>query len=92
VEALLRRTSPNPFDIVFADPPYDLDSGHLNDLLTAVLAGGWVREGLVIVERSRRSARLSWPSGFARTWERSYGETVVEFGAVDSLSATEGEP
>jgi 16S rRNA (guanine966-N2)-methyltransferase len=92
VEVLLERASPNPFDIVFADPPYDMDSAHLNGLLTAVLVGGWVRQGLVIVERSRRSARLSWPSGFARTWERSYGETVVEFGAVDSLRATEGEP
>ncbi len=30
-------------------------------------------------------------SAFGRTWARTYGETVVEFGAVDSLRATEGE-
>ena len=93
VESLIAGTAPNPFDIVFADPPYDMDSAYLNDLLRFVVLGGWVTTpGLVIVERSRRSARLSWPVGFARTWERTYGETVVEFGAVDSLRTTEGEP
>jgi 16S rRNA (guanine966-N2)-methyltransferase len=70
-----------------------MDSAYLNDLLTLVVLGGWVTPpGLVIVERSRRSARLSWPVSFARTWQRTYGETVVEFGAVDSLRTTEGGP
>lgn len=93
VESVIAGTAPNPFDIVFADPPYDMDSAYLNDLLTLVVLGGWVTPpGLVIVERSRRSARLSWPVGFARTWQRTYGETVVEFGAVDSLRTTEGGP
>ncbi|HKH56603.1 MAG TPA: 16S rRNA (guanine(966)-N(2))-methyltransferase RsmD [Propionibacteriaceae bacterium] len=92
VESLIAGTAPNPFDIVFADPPYDMDSAYLSDLLTLVV-GGWVTPpGLVIVERSRRSTRLSWPVGFARTWQRTYGETVVEFGAVDSLRTTEGGP
>lgn len=93
VESLIAGTAPDPFDIVFADPPYDMDSAYLNDLLRFVVLGGWVTPpGLVIVERSRRSARLSWPVGFARTWQRTYGETVVEFGAVDSLRTTEGGP
>ena len=93
VESLIAGTAPHPFDIVFADPPYDTDSAYLNNLLTLVVLGGWVTApGLVIVERSRRSARLSWPVGFARTWQRTYGETVVEFGAVDSLRTTEGGP
>ena len=93
VESLMTRAAPNPFDFVFADPPYDMDSANLNDLLTLIVLGGWVMPaGLVIVERSRRSARLSWPVGFARTWQRTYGETVVEFGAIDSLGTTEGGP
>jgi 16S rRNA (guanine966-N2)-methyltransferase len=92
VEALLQRSTQQSFDILFADPPYDVDSSHLNDVLTAILLGGWIRpHGLVIVERSRRSPRLSWPAAFGRTWVRTYGETVVEFGAVDSLRTTEGE-
>jgi 16S rRNA (guanine966-N2)-methyltransferase len=93
VEALLRRSTQQPFDILFADPPYDVDSSHLNKLLTTIPVGGWIKpRGLVIVERSRRSPMLTWPAVFGRTWARSYGETVVEFGAIDSLRTTEGEP
>jgi 16S rRNA (guanine966-N2)-methyltransferase len=92
VEALLRRSTQQPFDILFADPPYDLESSHLDDLLTAILRGGWIKpHGLVLIERSRRSPRLTWPPAFGPTWARTYGETIVEFGAVDSLRATEGE-
>ena len=92
VEALLRRSTQQSFDILFADPPYDVESSHLDDLLTAILLGGWIKpHGLVLVERSRRSPRLILASAFGRTWVRTYGETVVEFGAVDSLRATEGE-
>ncbi len=92
VETLLRQSAQQPFDILFADPPYEVDSSHLNDLLTDILHGGWIKPlGLVLVERSRRSPRLTWPTAFGPTWARTYGETVVEFGAVDSLRATEGE-
>ena len=92
VEALLRRSTQQPFDILFADPPYDVDSSHLDDQLMAILLGGWIKpRGLVLVERSRRSPNLTWPAAFGATWARTYGETVVEFGAVDSLRATEGE-
>jgi 16S rRNA (guanine966-N2)-methyltransferase len=92
VESLIARAAPNPFHLVFADPPYDVESAYLNDLLTLVLSGWVMPAGLVIVERSRRSERLSWPVGLARTWQRTYGETVLEFGAVDSLGTTEGGP
>ena len=92
VEALLRRSTQQPFDILFADPPYDVESAHLDDQLMAILLGGWIKpRGLVLVERSRRSPNLTWPAAFGATWARTYGETVVEFGAVDSLRATEGE-
>ena len=92
VEALLRRSTQQPFDILFADPPYDVDSSHLDDQLMAILLGGWIKpRGLVLVERARRSPNLTWPAAFGATWARTYGETVVEFGAVDSLRATEGE-
>jgi 16S rRNA (guanine966-N2)-methyltransferase len=87
VEALLRRSTQQPFDILFADPPYDLESSHLDDLLTAILRG-WIKpHGLVLIERSLRSPRLTWPPAFGPTWARTYGETIVEFGAVDSLRA-----
>lgn len=81
VEDLLSRSAPSVFDIVFADPPYDMESEQLSSVLSRV-AGGWLApEGLVVVERSRRSPAMIWPDTLARTWSRTYGETVLEFGS-----------
>jgi 16S rRNA (guanine966-N2)-methyltransferase len=91
VEDFLGRSAPNAFDIVFADPPYDLGSEQLSSVLSQIVAGGWLApQGLVVVERSGRSPALNWPAALAETWSRTYGETVLEFGAADSLPATEG--
>lgn len=83
VETLLQQAPPQAFDVVFADPPYDLDTGAVDGTLNALLAGGWVAErGLVVVERSRRSAALRRPAAAVDQWVRNYGETAVCFTAL----------
>ena len=68
---------PQPVDVVFADPPYDLDDGALAGVLAA-LAGGWLRDGAdVVVERSARSPAPAWPAGFEPGRVRRYGDTAV---------------
>lgn len=67
-----------PYDLVFADPPYDT----ADDVLDAVLAGlaehGWLADGaLVLLERPRRRTVTTWPEGYEVDRERTYGETVV---------------
>jgi 16S rRNA (guanine966-N2)-methyltransferase len=91
VEALLGRLAPRAFDVIVADPPYELDSVQLSALFTEAVAGGWLAaHGLAVVERSRRSPGLRWPDVFTRSWTKTYGETVLEFGDLDNLPATEG--
>jgi 16S rRNA (guanine966-N2)-methyltransferase len=82
VEDVLGRSAPSAFDIVFADPPYDMGGEQLSSVLSRLIAGGWLgSEGLVVVERSRRSPAMIWPDALARTWSRTYGETVLKFGS-----------
>jgi len=67
-----------PYDLVFADPPYELDSGVLEGVLSGLAAHGWLAEGaLVLIERSRRRDRVTWPEGYEPDRDRTYGETVV---------------
>lgn len=69
---------PQGFDIVWADPPYDLADADLD----AVLAGleGWVaHRGLVVVERAKRSGSPTWPSTMEDSWKRDYGENALHF-------------
>jgi 16S rRNA (guanine966-N2)-methyltransferase len=91
VEDLVSRVAPTAYDIVFADPPYEVGNDQVSSVLERVVARGWLAPGgLAVVERSRRSAALKWPDALAQTWSRTYGETVLEFGVADSLPAAEG--
>jgi 16S rRNA (guanine966-N2)-methyltransferase len=81
VETVVGQPCPVPggFVIVFADPPYELDSPTLDAAVTDLVGHGWLApDGLLVLERSVRSAPPTWPPGF-ESWERRYGETVLHF-------------
>jgi 16S rRNA (guanine966-N2)-methyltransferase len=68
---------------VFADPPYDLDAEVLDGLLQACIEQHWVSpNGLLVLERSRRTRNPTWPDAVASAWSRAYGETTLHFGTL----------
>jgi 16S rRNA (guanine966-N2)-methyltransferase len=68
------------FDLVLADPPYDLDDDDLTALLAA-LAAVVAPGGLVVVERGSRTVAPHWPSQLRALRKREYGETVLWWAA-----------
>lgn len=65
-----------PFDLVFLDPPYDLEEPELThalELLTPSLAPA----ATVIIERAARSAKPVLPDRWAHSRDRRYGDTVL---------------
>jgi 16S rRNA (guanine966-N2)-methyltransferase len=80
VGGFLRRNDKreSPYDLVFADPPYDLRSDDLQDVLQG-LAGGWLApEGwTVAVTRARRSSTYVIPVDWALARRLEYGDSLV---------------
>jgi 16S rRNA (guanine966-N2)-methyltransferase len=75
----------DPFDLVFADPPYAFSDGHLAALLVALCEPGWLAEhAIVVVERSARGAEPQWPACIALVTSRRYGEGVLWYGRRQS--------
>ena len=66
-----------PFDLVFADPPYDKGLGEA--ALASALAGSWIKAGTVCVLEERASATLAIPAGFEELDRRSAGDSQVVF-------------
>ncbi|MFC6237827.1 16S rRNA (guanine(966)-N(2))-methyltransferase RsmD [Longivirga aurantiaca] len=69
-----------PYDLVFADPPYDVADDVVVQVLTGLASHGWLADGaLVVVERARprRGATFAWPDGYEPGKDRTYGETVL---------------
>jgi 16S rRNA (guanine966-N2)-methyltransferase len=73
-----------PFDVVFADPPYDLDGSAVTAMLSALTDERLlVEDGLVVVERSARDPEPDWPPEFTGWKERRYGEARLWYGRRD---------
>ncbi|MGJ0121560.1 16S rRNA (guanine(966)-N(2))-methyltransferase RsmD [Williamsia sp. MIQD14] len=79
VETMVAAAADDRFDIVFCDPPYDVDARVVEGHLQALAVHGWCApDALVVVERSARSPQTTWPSAFGAERSRRYGETRVD--------------
>jgi 16S rRNA (guanine966-N2)-methyltransferase len=89
---MARRPVGGPFDLVLADPPYDLQNPVIEQLLGKLLNNGWLsRECLVVLERSSRQAEPHWPAGLRCIRNRSYGQTVLWYVARTPAISAEQE-
>ncbi|GLX97602.1 16S rRNA (guanine(966)-N(2))-methyltransferase RsmD [Herbidospora sp. NBRC 101105] len=82
VERLVARPCEGePYDFVFADPPYAVSDEVVHRVLVQLLENGWLADGaLVAVERETRGNDLRWPPGFEEARARRYGEATVWYG------------
>ncbi|MGC9666299.1 16S rRNA (guanine(966)-N(2))-methyltransferase RsmD [Planosporangium sp. 12N6] len=81
VEQLLAAPPDEPFDVVFADPPYAVTAGAVTAMLTALVDNGWLApDAVVVVERSSRDADVEWVQGITGERSRRYGETTLWYG------------
>ncbi|MDY8109327.1 16S rRNA (guanine(966)-N(2))-methyltransferase RsmD [Fulvimarina sp. 2208YS6-2-32] len=66
-----------PFDLVFADPPYGRGLGE--KALMSAREGGWLKPGALLVVEEAASSPFEAPSGFAISDERQVGESILRF-------------
>ena len=65
----------SPFDLVFADPPYNRGLG--TKALQALIAGHWLSPGAVVVLEEAEKAAVPDIAGLVLLDTRVYGETVI---------------
>lgn len=81
VERVLRGPPDEPYDLVFADPPYAMAYNEVTGMLGALREGGWLASGaLVVVERASRGGAFEWPPGYVADRDRRYGEGTLWYG------------
>ena len=79
VAVVLAGRADRPVDLVFADPPYEVPAAEIEAMLTALIDGGWVRGGsVVVVERATSGPEVDWPQGWEPLPSRRYGDTRLE--------------
>ncbi|MER5454055.1 16S rRNA (guanine(966)-N(2))-methyltransferase RsmD [Micromonospora sp. NPDC002389] len=71
----------DPYDVVFADPPYALPDDGVTAMLAGLVDGGWLApDALLVVERSSRGNPVEWVEGVTGLRSRRYGETTLWYG------------
>lgn len=82
----LARTDPSPFDLIYADPPYA--AGLYVPLAAAVLRGGWLAPGGILVWECASDGVPEVPPGWRCRDQRRYGgSTVVLLEVAPALPA-----
>lgn len=66
-----------PFDLVFADPPYGKGLGE--KALASAATGGWLKPGALCVLEERLAAEIELPAGFTELDRREAGDSQVLF-------------
>jgi 16S rRNA (guanine966-N2)-methyltransferase len=86
VAAVLAGGADRPVNLVFADPPYEVPAAEIEEMLTALVGGGWVRAGtVVVVERAASGPEVVWPEGWESLPSRRYGDTRLELAELTEL-------
>lgn len=87
VEAFAVRARPGDrFDLVLADPPYELSADELGRVLADLAASGVLDSGAdIVIERSSRSADLVWPDPLVGTRTKRYGDSVLWYGRAGTV-------
>jgi len=91
VVTFLRRPPPAdaPFDLAFLDPPYEMPADEIAEALTQLVRPGWlVSDATIVQERGTAREHPALPPGWAITWQRAYGDTLVTVATAHS----EGSP
>jgi len=75
------RPGAEPFDVVFADPPYDVSTAEVGSVLGALARTGRLSaDTVVVVERARRGEAWGWPDGLVGVRDKRYGDTMLWYG------------
>ncbi|MFW0796384.1 16S rRNA (guanine(966)-N(2))-methyltransferase RsmD [Gordonia sp. CPCC 205515] len=77
--AFLATAPAAPLDLIFLDPPYDLDVAEVTAALAELAAPAWLApDGLIVLERAVRAPDTGWPTELEVLVSKNYGDTRVE--------------
>lgn len=81
VGALSAESPPaEPFDLVLVDPPYEIETASICELLVSLAGAGWIADSAEVVVERPNGPEFEWPTGFAALRRRDYGGTVLWYG------------
>ena len=79
----LNYTANKPYEIIYIDPPYEVDNVEVEKILKKILTLRLLSKfGLVAIERDAKAKSFTWPNGLSELKVRSYGAGAIHYGVL----------
>ena len=78
VQRFLQSTPASSWDLILADPPYDIDEDELLAMIAQVFTA-LMDDGLFVLERPTKADEPTWPTDTYVVDARRYGEAMVYY-------------
>ena len=79
----LNHTASKSYEIIYIDPPYEVDNLEVEKILKKILVLGLLSKfGVVAIERDAKAKSFTWPDGLSELKIRSYGAGAIHYGVL----------
>jgi 16S rRNA (guanine966-N2)-methyltransferase len=79
----LNHTASKSYEIIYIDPPYEVENIEVEKILKKILTLGLINGvGLVAIERDAKAKSFTWPDGLSELKVRSYGAGAIHYGVL----------
>jgi 16S rRNA (guanine966-N2)-methyltransferase len=78
-EKFTQQDPPEPYDLIFLDPPYAMATERLTALVSKLKTDNAEPDALFVVERATRDP-FTWPDNIEGLRNKKYGETTIWYG------------
>lgn len=80
VEKFLSQSANSKFDVIFLDPPYEIENAEVEEILKLLIQNKYLNSGvLVVAERPSKGVKFNWPTPPTSSRIREYGTATFYF-------------
>ena len=91
VQRFVSDPAHDQYHLVYIDPPYDLPSSQLEEILRLLAQGNFLKsDAFIAVERRAKGGQFTWPESYEPVRERNYGQATIYYANAARITPENG--
>ena len=91
VQRFVSDPAHDQYHLVYIDPPYDLPSSQLEEILRLLAQGNFLKsDAFIAVERRAKGGQFTWPQSYEPVRERNYGQATIYYANAARITPENG--
>lgn len=91
VQRFVSDPAHDQYHLVYIDPPYDLPSSQLEEILRLLAQGNFLKsDAFIAVERRAKGGQFTWPQSYEPVRDRNYGQATIYYANAARITPENG--